>query len=58
MDHHTITIGGTHLWINEPDHPGWSKDCAYNSHKLAKTGHDYEFRVAFPSPIGLDAWAI
>jgi DDE superfamily endonuclease len=41
-----ITVDGTHCWINEPQHPDWSQDRQYYSHKFAKAGINYELGIA------------
>jgi len=41
-----ITVDGTHCWINEPQHPDWSQDREYYSHKYNKAGVNYELGIA------------
>jgi hypothetical protein len=41
-----ITVDGTHCWIHEPQHPEWSQDREYYSHKYAKAGIDYELGIS------------
>ncbi|MEL7342975.1 MAG: transposase family protein [Bacteroidota bacterium] len=41
-----ISVDGTHCWINEPQHPEWSQDKEFYSHKYAKAGINYEFGIA------------
>jgi DDE superfamily endonuclease len=40
-----ITVDGTHCWINEPQHPEWSQDRKYYSHKYNKAGICYELAL-------------
>ena len=44
-----ITVDGTHCWINEPQHPDWSQDKEYYSHKYNKAGINYELGIAISS---------
>ena len=37
-----IMVDGMHCWIKEPNHPEWSQDKSYYSHKFAKAGLNYE----------------
>ena len=41
-----ISVDGTHCWINEPQHPDWSQDREFYSHKFAKAGINYELGVS------------
>jgi hypothetical protein len=41
-----LTVDGQHCWIQEPQHPTWSIDTEYYSHKYAKAGLDYELAIA------------
>ncbi len=34
-DIYAITVDGTHCWIQEPQHPTWSQDSRYFSHKYS-----------------------
>lgn len=49
-----ITVDGTHCWIEEPQHPEWSQDSRYYSHKYGKAGVDYELGIALP--VSLLVW--
>jgi hypothetical protein len=59
-----ITVDGTHCWIQEPQHPTWSMDFDYYSHKYGKAGLNYEFGISIfesrlvwmngPFPAGLN----
>jgi hypothetical protein len=48
-----ITVDGTHCWIQEPQHPTWSQDSQFYSHKYGKAGLNYELGIVrsfqFPS---------
>jgi hypothetical protein len=44
-----ITVDGTHCWIKEPQHPSWSQDRRYYSHKFNKAGLNYELGIALNS---------
>ena len=41
-----LTVDGTHCWIQEPQHPTWSQDSKYFSHKYAKAGMNYELALS------------
>lgn len=41
-----MTVDGTHCWINEPQHPEWSIDTTFWSHKYAKAGVNYEIGIS------------
>jgi hypothetical protein len=41
-----ITVDGTHCWIQEPQHPTWSQDRKYYSHKYNKAGLNYELGIS------------
>lgn len=45
-----ITVDGTHCWIEEPQHPDWSQDRTYYSHKYNKAGVNYELGIAIAAP--------
>jgi hypothetical protein len=38
-------VDGTHCWIAELQHPEWSQDCEYYSHKFNKAGISYELTI-------------
>jgi len=38
-------VDGTHCWIAEPQHPQWSQDRKYYSHKYNKAGISYELAI-------------
>ncbi len=38
-------MDGTHCWIQEPQHPTWSQDSQYFSHKYGKAGLSYELGI-------------
>lgn len=40
-----ISVDGTHFWIKEPQHPEWSMDETYYSHKYNKAGLNYELGI-------------
>jgi hypothetical protein len=40
-----ITVDGTHCWIQEPQHPTWSQDSRFYSHKYGKAGLNYELGI-------------
>ena len=40
-----MSVDGTHCWIAEPQHPIWSQDTSYFSHKYSKAGIDYELGI-------------
>lgn len=40
-----MTVDGTHCWIQEPEHPTWSRDQSYYSHKYNKAGIGYELGI-------------
>jgi hypothetical protein len=40
-----ISVDGTHFWIQEPQHPEWSQDEKYYSHKYNKAGLNYELAL-------------
>jgi hypothetical protein len=44
-----MTVDGTHCWISEPNHPEWSQDRQYYSHKFAKAGINYELGISISS---------
>jgi hypothetical protein len=41
-----LTVDGTHCWIQEPQHPTWSKDSSWYSHKYNKAGVNYELGLS------------
>ena len=41
-----LSVDGIHCWVNEPQHPQWSQDSAYYSHKYNKAGLDYELGIS------------
>jgi hypothetical protein len=41
-----ITVDGTHCWIQEPQHPTWSQDRKFYSHKYNKAGLNYELGIS------------
>jgi hypothetical protein len=41
-----LTVDGTHCWIQEPQHPTWSQDSKYFSHKFGKAGVNYELGIS------------
>jgi hypothetical protein len=41
-----ITVDGTHCWVQEPQHPSWSQDREYYSHKYNKAGLNYELGIS------------
>jgi hypothetical protein len=41
-----MTVDGTHCWIQEPQHPTWSQDSKFFSHKYGKAGMNYELGVS------------
>jgi hypothetical protein len=41
-----LTVDGQHCWIQEPQHPTWSIDTEFYSHKYAKAGLNYELGIA------------
>ena len=41
-----LTVDGIHFWIQEPQHPEWSQDSKYFSHKYGKAGLDYELGIS------------
>jgi hypothetical protein len=41
-----LTVDGTHCWIQEPQHPTWSQDSKYFSHKYGKAGVNYELGIS------------
>jgi hypothetical protein len=42
----TITVDGTHCWIQEPQHPSWSQERNLYSHKYNKAGLNYELEIS------------
>jgi hypothetical protein len=44
-----VTVDGTHIWLYEPDHPLFSQDSDYYSHKFNKAGINYELGIAIAS---------
>ena len=44
-----LTVDGTHVWIHEPDHPHFSQDSDYYSHKFNKSGINYKLGIAIAS---------
>ena len=40
-----ISVDGTHFWIEEPQHPMWSQDSTFYSHKYNKAGLNYELGI-------------
>lgn len=45
-----MTVDGTHCWIEEPEHPTWSRDTSYFSHKYNKAGMGYELGIHLWKP--------
>ena len=43
-----LSVDGVHCWIEEPEHPTWSRDTTFFSHKYNKAGIGYE--------LGLHLW--
>jgi hypothetical protein len=41
-----LTVDGTHCWIQEPQHPTWSMDSDFFSHKYGKAGLNYELGIS------------
>lgn len=41
-----LTVDGVHFWIEEPEHPDWSQDTEYFSHKYGHAGLCYELGIA------------
>jgi hypothetical protein len=41
-----VTVDGTHCWIREPQHPTWSQDPEYYSHKYNKAGLNYKLAMS------------
>jgi hypothetical protein len=39
-------VDGTHCWIREPQHPTWSQDPEWYSHKFNKAGVNYELGIS------------
>lgn len=46
-----VTVDGTHCWINEPNHPEFSQDSKYYSHKFAKASISWSFVCPSHCPI-------
>jgi hypothetical protein len=44
-----MTVDGTHCCISEPNHPEWSQEGHYYSHKFAKAGINYELGISISS---------
>jgi hypothetical protein len=44
-----VTVNGTHIWLYRPDHPSFSQDSDYYSHKFNKAGINYELGIAIAS---------
>jgi hypothetical protein len=40
-----LTVDGTHCWLEEPQHPEWSQDTSFYSHKFNKAGVNYELGI-------------
>jgi hypothetical protein len=40
-----LTVDGTHCWLREPQHPVWSQDPEWYSHKFNKAGVNYELGI-------------
>jgi hypothetical protein len=40
-----LTVDGTHCWIREPQHPTWSQDSKWYSHKFNKAGVNYKLGI-------------
>ena len=40
-----LTVDGVHCWVEEPQHPEWSQDRRYYSHKFGHAGLMYELGV-------------
>jgi hypothetical protein len=43
-----VTVDGIHCWIKEPQHPDWSQDKKWYSHKYNKADVNYELAIARP----------
>lgn len=41
-----LTVDGTHCWVHEPNHPEFSQDSEYYSHKYNKAGLCYELAMS------------
>jgi hypothetical protein len=41
-----LTVDGTHCWIREPQHPTWSQDSEWYSHKFNKAGVNYKLGIS------------
>lgn len=41
-----VTVDGVHFWIEEPQHPTWSQDREYYSHKYGHAGLSYELGIS------------
>jgi hypothetical protein len=41
-----MSVDGVHFWITEPNHPEWSQDRSYWSHKYNKAGLSYELGIS------------
>ncbi len=41
-----LTVDGTHCWLREPQHPVWSQDPEWYSHKFNKAGVNYELGIS------------
>ena len=41
-----LTVDGTHCWIHEPQHPEFSQDLTWFSHKYNKAGVNFELGVS------------
>ena len=41
-----MSVDGVHFWIREPQHPEWSLDKTYFSHKYNKAGMCYELGIS------------
>ena len=46
-----LTVDGTHCWIREPQHPVWSQDPEWYSHKFNKGGINYELGISISQNI-------
>ena len=42
-----LSVDGVHCWIEEPEHPTWSQDTSFFSHKYNKAGIGYELGLHF-----------
>lgn len=45
-----VSVDGIHCWIREPEHPTWSRDSTFFSHKYNKAGMGYELGIHLWEP--------